>query len=182
MKNVVSIVDNELRLCSALNEYAFGKTNFDSIVTQNGILATCDSAPDEPLHFSFENWSFAEIKSFDVPDNDERIVFYCNKNPLSKNAKALIELYDKCKDQASLTSDKDNMYTASLAVCSILTQAANEEVELPLNGAGGILVDGLDSPEKLKLLFLPHDLFKYSIAGLTAVEQADLHNCWINPT
>lgn len=182
MKNVVSIVDNELRLCSALNEYAFGKTNFDSIVTQNGILATCDSASDEPLHFSFENWSFAEIKSFDVPDNDERIVFYCNKNPLSKNAKALIELYDKCKNPDALTSDKDNMYTASLAVCSILTQAAKEEVELPLNGAGGILVDGLDSPQKLKLLFLPHDLFKYSIAGLTAVEQADLHNCWINPT
>ena len=182
MKNVVSIVDNELRLCSALNEYAFGKTNYNAIVTQTGILATCDSASDEPLHFSFEKWSFSEIKSFDVPDNDERIVFYCNKSPLSAKAKTLIELYDKCKEQDASTADKDNMFNASLAVCSILTQAANEEVELPLNGAGGILVDGLDSPKKLKLLFLPHDLFKFSIAGLTAVEQADFHNCWINPT
>ena len=186
MKNVVSIIDGELRLCSGLGEYKFGKTNFDSIVTQQGILATCDSGPNEPLHFSFEDWSFADIKSFDVPNNEERIVFYCNKNPLSDNAKTLLELYEKSGSQEAQTSDKDNMYLASLAVCTILTQAANGEVSIPLNGSGGILVDGIESAgksdKKLKLLFLPHDVFKYSIAGLSAVEQADLHNCWVNPS
>ena len=186
MKNVVSIVDNEIRLCSGLDEYKFGKTNFNSIVTQNGILATCDSNDNEPLHFSFENWSFADIKSFEVPDNEERIVFYCNKSPLSGNAKTLADLYEKSGNQDASTQDKDNMYLASLAVCTILTQAANGEVELPLNGSGGILVDGIDgskkSDQKLKLLFLPQDLFKYSIAGLSDVEQADIHNCWINPS
>ena len=186
MKNVVSIVDNEIRLCSGLDEYKFGKTNFNSIVTQNGILATCDSNDNEPLHFSFENWSFADIKSFEVPDNDERIVFYCNKNPLSSNAITLAELYEKSGNQDASTQDKNNMYLASLAVCTILTQAANGEVELPLNGSGGILVDGIGaskkSDKKLQLLFLPQDLFKYSIAGLTEFEQADVHNCWINPS
>ena len=186
MKNVVTIVDDELRLCSGLDEYKFGKTNFNSIVTQNGILATCDSNDGEPLHFSFENWSFADIKSFEVPDNDERIVFYCNKNPLSKDAVTLSELYEKSGKPEASTQDKDNMYLASLAVCTILTQAANDEVALPLNGSGGILVDGIGaskkSDQKLRLLFLPQDLFKYSIAGLSEVEQADVHNCWVNPS
>ena len=186
MKNVVSIVDNELRLCSGLDEYKFGKTNFNSIVTETGVLATCDSKDGEPLHFSFEKWSFAEIKSFDVEGAEERIVFYCNNNPLSKNAQTLLDLYAKCGTPEASTQDKDNMYLSSLAVCTILTQAANEEFEIPLNGSGGILVDGFTaskkSDTKLKLLFLPQNVFKYSIAGLSAVEQADLHNCWVNPT
>lgn len=186
MKNVVSIVDNEIRLCSGLDEYQFGKTNFNSVVTQNGILASCDSKDKEQLHFSFENWTFTDIKSFEAPDSNERLVFYCNKNPLSKNAKTLAELYEKSGSEEASTQDKDQMYLASLAVCTILTQAANGEVELPLNGSGGILVDGIGSskksPQKLKLLFLPQDLFKYSIAGLSEVEQADIHNCWVNPS
>ncbi len=186
MKNVVSIADNEIRLCSGLDEYKFGKTNFNTIVTQSGILATCDSNDKEPLHFSFENWSFADIKSFEVPDNDERIVFYCNKNPLSDNAIPLSELYEKSGSKDASTQDKDKMYLASLAVCTILTQAAKGEVELPLNGSGGILVDGIGaskkSDQKLQLLFLPQDLFKYSIAGFTELEQADIHNCWVNPS
>ena len=182
MKNVVSITDGELRLCSGLDEYKFGKTNFNSIVTEEGIIATCDSANGEPLHFSFEKWSFAEIKSFEVEGFDERIVFYCNKNPLSKNAQTLLDLYAKCGTPEAATTDKDNMYLASLAYCTILTQAAKEELDFPLNGSGGILVDGIDSPKTLKLLFLPQNIFKYSIAGLSTVEQADLHNCWINPS
>ena len=186
MKNVVSITDGEIRLCSGLDEYKFGKTNFNSIVTETGVLATCDSKDGEPLHFSFENWSFADIKSYEVPDFEERIVFYCNKNPLSKNAKTLLELYEKCGAPDAGTEDKDNMYLASLAVCTILTQAANNEVQLPLNGSGGILIDNIDASKKstknLKLLFLPPNVFKYSIAGLSAMEQADLHNCWVNPS
>lgn len=184
MKNVVTITDGELRLCSGLGEYAFGKTHYNSSVTQKGILATCDSSQGEPLHFSFEDWSFSDIKSFDVPDNPERVVFYCNKNPLSKNAKTLSELYEKSGSQDASTADKDNMYYASLALCTILTQAANQEIELPLNGSGGIIVDGFEasSKQKLQLLFLPHNVFRNSVATLKDIEQADLHNCWVNPS
>ncbi len=184
MKNVVTITDGELRLCSNLGEYAFGKTKYNSNVTETGILATCDSAKGEPLHFSFENWSFADIKSFDVPDNEERVVFFCNKNPLSDNAKTLIELFEKSGSQDASTADKDNMYYASLALCSILTQAAKEGLELPLNGGGGIIVDGFESSskQKLQLLFLPHNVYKTSIGPLKDIEQADLYNCWINPS
>ena len=180
MKNVVSITDGELRLCSGLGEYAFGKTQFNTIVTQAGILAKCDSQPDQPLHFSFENWSFEDIKSFEVPDNKERVVFYCAKNPLSEKAFSLQQLFEVCGKEGATKEDKDKMFFASLAVCTILTQAAKEEIDIPLNGGGGIVVDQLDG--KIKLLFLPHNLFKYSLAALSPVDQADLHHCWVNPS
>ena len=176
MKNVVSIIDGELRLCSGLGEYAFGKTNYNSIVTQKGLLARCDSKPDEPLHFSFSPWTFGDIKSFDIEGHDERIVFFCAPNPFSKDAETLYTLFAKAGQPDASVSDKDKMYQASLAMCALLTQAAGEEIDIPVNGAGGILVDGND------FLLLPHDIFVHSIAGLDNVEQADLHNCWINPT
>ena len=176
MKNVVSIIDGELRLCSGLGEYAFGKTNYNSIVTQKGCIATCDSEPDKPLHFSFTPWCFSDIKSFDVEDNEERVVFFCGKNPLSKDAKTLYQLFADAGKEDAAVADKDKMYNASFAVCSALTQAALEGMELPINGAGGILIDGNT------ILFLPHDLFVHSTAGLSAVDQADISSCWVNPT
>ena len=176
MKNVVSIIDGELRLCSGLGEYAFGKTNYNSIVTQKGLLAQCDSKPDEPLHFSFSPWTFGDIKSFDIEGHDERIVFFCAPNPFSKDAETLYTLFAKAGAPEAAIADKDKMYQASLTMCALLTQAAGEEIDIPVNGAGGILVDGND------FLLLPHDIFVHSIAGLDNVEQADLHNCWINPT
>ena len=68
------------------------------------------------------------------------------------------------------------MYDASFAVCSILTQAAAEGIDIPINGAGGIIAD------KNNFLFLPHDIFVHSVAGLDSIEQADLQNCWVNPS
>ena len=176
MKNVVSIVDDELRLCSGLGEYAFGKTNYNSVVTEQGFLAQCDSEPDKPLHFSFTPWSFTDIKSYDVEDNEERVVFYCAQNPFSKKALTLFELFSQAGNEKATVENKDAMYNASLMVCAALTQAAKEEIDIPVNGAGGILVDGNN------LLFLPHNVFIHSVAGLNAVEQSDLNNCWINPT
>ena len=176
MKNVVTIIDGELRLCSGLGEYAFGKTNYNSVVTQQGLLAQCDSESDKPLHFSFTSWSFTDIKSYDVEDNEERIVFYCAQNPFSKNARTLFELYAQAGDEQASVKNKDEMYNASFSVCAALTQAAKEGIDIPVNGAEGILVDGNN------LLFLPHDVFIHSVAGLNSVEQSDLNNCWINPT
>ncbi len=176
MKNVVSIVDGELRLCSGLGEYAFGKTNYNSILNRKGLLAQCDNPSEDKLHFSFTDWTFEDIKSFDIEGKDEAVVFYCAKNPLSKDAESLLQLFEKAGSPDSSIQDKDKMFNAAYSVCCILTQLAEEEKELYLTGAGGILVDGD------KLLFLPGELFKNSIAGFSSLEQADLHNCWINPS
>ncbi len=178
MKNVVSIVDGELRLCSGLSEYAFGKTNYNSVLTQKGIIAeiTDKNSSAANLHFSFTSWNFSDIKSFDVEGQDERVVFYCADNPLSSKAKTLYELFTIAGNEQAVIDDKNAMYQASLTVCAALTQAAKEEIDIPVIGAGGIIVD------KNKLLFLPHDVFVHSTAGLGTIEQADLNSCWVNPS
>lgn len=176
MKNVVSIIDGEIRLCSGLGEYAFGKTNYNSIITQEGLLACCDSQPGQPLHFSFSPWTFKDIKSYDLEGQEERIVFFCAPNPFSDKTETLYQLFAKAGKEDASIEDKDKMYEASFAVCALLTQAAGQGLDIPVNGAGGILADGNN------FLLLPHDVFVHSVAGLNNVEQADQHNCWINPS
>lgn len=177
---LVTIEKKEIRLSSCMNELAFGKTNYDSIVTQTGILAECDSYEDGKYHFTFTPWSFSEIKSYSVEGEEEPYVFYCGKNPLSAKAKSLLDFFEAAgKEKASL-EDKDKMFTAAYIITSIYTQAANEDVEIPINGAGGIFIDS--DKEKTKVLFFPQNLYKYSSAGLSPVENANHQGCWVNPT
>lgn len=170
MDTLITIENKELRLNSGMSEAAFGKTNYDSIVTENGILAVCDSYENNSYHFKFENWSFSEIKSFDVP---ERLVFYCGKNPLPKGAKPLYEYFDG-------SSVSDQAYEAGYIVCSILTQAAKEGFALPVNGGGGILL--LPQEEKTKVLFLPPNLYKYASVSLDPQSFVNQQGGWVNPT
>ena len=67
MKELITISDGELRLTSNLDEYSFGKTNYDSIVTQEGLLFDGKN---------FTSWTFSDVKSFEDPDRKERIVFF----------------------------------------------------------------------------------------------------------
>ena len=40
--NIVTIESKEIRLNSGMNEAAFGKTNYESIVTEQGLIAECN--------------------------------------------------------------------------------------------------------------------------------------------
>ena len=53
MKELITISDGELRLTSNLDEYSFGKTNYDSIVTQEGLLFDGKN---------FTSWTFSDVK------------------------------------------------------------------------------------------------------------------------
>lgn len=170
---LVKIEDKEIRLNSRLTETAFGKNDYSSIITQTGILAKCDSYSEGKYHFSFKNWNFEGVKSFDVDDSSERFVFYYGKSTgFSKKAKTLTEFLEN--------ENKDESFDAGFVIISILTQAAKENVKLPLNGGGGILIDL--KGEKTTVLFLPEDLFKYSVAGLPPADYASLYGNWLNQT
>ena len=145
MKELITISDGELRLTSNLDEYSFGKTNYDSIVTQEGLLFDGKN---------FTSWTFSDVKSFEDPDRKERIVFYCGKNPLSSQAKTLAAFY-KQDDEESLQAVK--------AVCQAYQIAAKSKLEFPIMGAGGILVDL--SKNETKILFLPQGLYKNTVSG-----------------
>lgn len=159
---IVSIADDELRLCSNLDEYIFGKTNYDSIVSQEAYIFDGKN---------FSVWNFEEVKSFNVEGKTERIVFYCGKNPLSSNAKTLLEYFDE---------GGEALYKAVYAVCEALTAAAKNGNKIAITGAGGILVDL--SAADTKVLFLPEDLFKYSVNGLSKEEVYQQNGGWINET
>ena len=162
MKELITISDGELRLTSNLDEYSFGKTNYDSIVTQEGLLFDGKN---------FTSWTFSDVKSFEDPDRKERIVFYCGKNPLSSQAKTLAAFY-KQDDEESLQAVK--------AVCQAYQMAAKSKLEFPIMGAGGILVDL--SKNETKILFLPQGLYKNTVSGLSASDYYEEEGAWINQT
>lgn len=162
MKELITISDGELRLTSNLDEYSFGKTNYDSIVTQEGLLFDGKN---------FTSWTFSDVKSFEAPDRKERIVFYCGKNPLSSQAKTLAAFY-KQDDEESLQAVK--------AVCQAYQIAAKSKLDFPIMGAGGILVDL--SKNETKILFLPQGLYKNTVSGLSASDYYEEEGAWINQT
>ena len=159
---LIELDEKEIRLNSHLDEYSFGKTNYDSILAQEGLFWDGET---------FESWSFSDVQSFNVEDRSERIVFYCGQNPLSGQAKTL---------QEHLTAGGDNALKAAKAVCQLLTQAAKEEENIPVIGAGGILVDISESLPKV--LILPENLFKYAANALSPEEYTQAHEGWINQT
>jgi len=158
----VSIVDDELRLCSNLDEYSFGKTNYDSIVSQEAYLFDGKN---------FTIWNFEDVKSFNIEEKKERIVFYCGKNPLSENARTLLDYIEE---------NSENTLKAVTAVCGALTCAAKNNTKISMNGAGGILIDL--STADTKILFLPEDLFKCSVAGYSKEEYFNQNGGWLNET
>ena len=123
---LLTIENNELRLSTNLDEYTFGKTSHDAILSNEGILFDGKN---------FRQWTFDEVKSYDAEKDGslQHIVFYCVENPLSENAKTLAEYYAE-GGKKSLNAVK--------AVCTALTAAATNGNQIPLVGAGGIMVDG----------------------------------------
>ncbi|MCQ2583368.1 MAG: hypothetical protein MJ160_05635 [Treponema sp.] len=165
---LVQIEKDIVRLNSRMEELSFSKTNYDSVVTQQGLLATAElTSKDKPV-FDFNSWSFSEIKSFDVEGCKNPIVFYCGNQQFSENAKTLSSFENK------------DFFLPGYYVCSLLTQAAIQNIKVPMTGAGGIIVDITDT--KVTILMLPEDLYKYSVGGLPAEDALNLQGGWINST
>ena len=158
--NLITIENGELRLNSNLDEYTFGKTGHDSILSQEGVIFDGKN---------FRQWTFEEVKSYDAQKNGspQRLVFYCAKNPLSDGAKTLAQYFDE-GGEACLAAVK--------AVCTALTSAAINENAIPAVGAGGIMVDGD------KVLFAPESLFNYAANSLPAEDILNQHTGFINET
>ena len=157
---LLTIENNELRLNSNLDEYTFGKTGHDNILSYEGVIFDGKT---------FRQWSFEEVKSYDAEKNGkpERLVFYCAKNPISKNARTLADFFEE-GGQASLSAVK--------SVCTALTVAAKNKTVLPAVGAGGIMVDG-DT-----VLFAPEALFIYAANTLSAADALNQQTGYINET
>lgn len=162
MNKLIQIADNELRLSSNLDEYSFGKTKYDSIISQEGLIFDGKN---------FKVWTFNDVKSFNVEGKKDRIVFYCGVNPLTERAKTLAEYFEIGGKEA---------FDAVSLVCKAITQAAIDKNQLPMVGAGGVLVDL--SGTAPQLLFLPENLYKYSANVYTPEEYVNEYAGFINTT
>ena len=158
--NLLNIENGELRLNTNLDEYTFGKTAHDAILSQEGVLFDGKN---------FRQWTFEEVKSYDAEKNGkaERLVFYCAKNPLSDGARTLAELLEEGGEKA---------LSATLAACTALTAAAKDGNQIPMVGAGGIMIDGN------KVLFAPESLYSYAANTLPAQETLLQHQGYLNET
>lgn len=163
MKDFLLIEDGEIKLNSGLDEYMFGKTSYSSILSQPGFIFDGET---------FTQWNFTQVKSLEVSDKDSLQVFYTGTNPFNSEAKSLLDFY--------MTNDRDIVFNAAFAVCNALTKAALQNVNVPVCGAGGIIIENKkDNP---KVLFLPADLVKYSSNALSVKDKANVYDCWINET
>lgn len=180
MSEIVTITEKEIRMNSQMDELSFGKTSYNTIVTQKGVLAVAKITEDRKYNFEFSDWTFSDIKAYDIPEKNCPIVFYCAKNTFSPELKTYLTIVEKGEAENASKTDKDNAFEAGFALCSLLTQAALTKKTLPINGAGGILFDKVE--DTLSILILPGDLFKYSSGGLSSRQISDEHSGWINPT
>ncbi|SEQ36571.1 hypothetical protein SAMN04487977_10417 [Treponema bryantii] len=160
---LLTIENGELRLNSNLDEYTFGKTGHDNILSYEGVIFDGKN---------FRQWTFEDVKSYDAEKNGslQRLVFYCAKNPLgsdAENVKTLAQYFEE---------GGENALTAVKAVCTAITAAATNGNPIPFVGAGGILVDGE------KVLFAPEALFSYAANTLPAEETLNQHTGFLNDT
>lgn len=160
---LLSIENGELRLNSNLDEYTFGKTGHDNILSYEGVIFDGKN---------FRQWTFEEVKSYDAEKNGslQRLVFYCAKNPLgndAENIKTLAQYFEE---------GGENALTAVKVVCTAITAAATNGNPIPFVGAGGIMIDGE------KVLFAPEALFSYAANTLPAEETLNQHTGFLNDT
>ena len=191
--DLVTIENGELKLNSLMDELSFGKTNYDSIVTEKGLLAkgklNCNSQIFTALDFS--DWTFSDIQALDVDYQDKRSVFYCGKVPFFNSAensstkvKSLNEIYLKGEKAKASKEEKTELFNTVFLIIALLTQAAQTDVVIPLNGAGGTFIQAEEKSGIIEftVLFLPPDLYKYSALTLPQKERAAIYGCWKNET
>ena len=169
---LVTIDSKHILLNSRMEELSFSKTNYDSVVTQSGLLAvskTPSKKSEGKYDFKFSPWSFDDVLALETKENKNRVVFYSGKNPFSSKAKTFLSI-----------AESNDYFDAGFAICSMLTQAALQNVQVPLVGAGGIIVD--ITKDETRLLFVPEDLYKFSAGGLADTEFTRIQAQWLNLT
>jgi hypothetical protein len=159
----------EITLDSGLSEYAFGKTNFSTLITETGFIAQTDGTLTDASSFTFSKWKFDEIKT--IGEGESVHVYFCGSN---FSGKPLTKVFAEAENG----SDEKSKYTAayaSFAVTLALKQAVQEQLPAGNIGAGGIYVD---CAETVRILFIPPVLFD-SICGCYGAERyAELQGVW----
>ncbi len=181
MKELITVKNGEIRLNSTLDEFSFGKTDFDSIITEQG-LVVIGKKNNGNYDFSFSKYSFEEIKTLDDDYFKKVLVFYCGKSSVfSENAKTFHQICNDALKEGASKEEEDLFFNSGFALISLITQIAKENIEFSPIGSGGILME-FDDDGSIRIFFAPSSLYKYSTAGLSENETAEMNDCWMNLT
>ncbi len=165
--NIISFENETIKLNSGILEENFGKMSFASIITEQGTFVKVSKSEDK-YSFEYSPWTFQDVQSFD--SDGGRKVFYLGKSPFGSQAESFLSLMEG-----------EQAFAAAFRVIEILTDAALNKTDLPYSGAGSIILD-MGDENNFSALFLPENLYKGSVAGLSDEEKARQINLWINPT
>jgi hypothetical protein len=151
----------EIKLDSGLNEYAFGKTDFSTRLTNEGLIAEADGRLTAETEFSFRPWHFDEIKTSGT--SEDAHVYFCGSG---FSGTSLTELFTGAAAPGADGRIKYDAARASFAVCLAIGQAIRKHMQTG-TGAGGIYVSFM--PESVRILFLPASLYD-AVCGCSGTE------------
>lgn len=180
---LVTIENKTLKLNSLMDELSFGKTNYDSIVTEKGLFASGKFNLTTQIftELNFSGWTFSGIQALDVEYQEQRSVFFCGEVPFfSEKVSSLSDLYSKDKTK----EEKSRLFDTVTLLIALFTQTAQTDIQIPQNGAGGIFVEAEEKSGIMifSILFLPPDLYRYSAITLPQDQSAQIYGFWKNET
>ncbi|MFA6857529.1 MAG: hypothetical protein WCR31_09990 [Treponema sp.] len=161
----------EIKLDSGLTEYAFGKTGFSVMLTNEGFIAEADGILTGKTEFTFRSWHFDQIQT--LGKSDDAHVYFRGSG---FTGVSLAELFDAAAAPGTDNKSKYNAARASFAVCLVLSQIIKKHIKTGNIGAGGIYVNF--ESEKTRILFLPASLYD-TVCGCKGTETyAQLQGVW----
>lgn len=167
--NIAASTSKQTILNSLLSEYSFGKIQSAINLNEEGLLAECrisGKKKDAGPFCGQMNFSFSPFR-FDGTEAEEQSgqVLFTGKAFGGRPLLGIMQGGDKGEKARAVYS-----YSACVA------QAMKDGVDLPSNGAGGVLYK--QAKDKISLLFLPQKIFDFSARNASGSDCALLQNIW----
>lgn len=160
--NIVAGSKRKTVLNSFLNETDFGKIQRALDLNESGIFAECRGKEfSSEMIFTFAPWKFTSTEV----ESQSALVLFTGSGFEGRTLLALM--------QSQSPFEKAR---AVFAYSACVTQAARQKVELPANGAGGILYG--ESDGKIALLFLPQKVFDFAARNTSEKDYAMIQGVW----
>ncbi len=160
--NIVAGSKRKTVLNSFLNEINFGKIQRAIDLNEGGIVAECRGKEfSSEMKFDFTPWKFTGTEV----ESQSALVLFTGKGFEGRTLLAVM--------QGSSFAEKAR---AVFAYSACITQAVRQKVELPANGAGGILYG--ESDGKIRLLFLPQHIFDFAARNASEKDYAMTQGVW----
>lgn len=160
--NIVAGNKRQTILNSFLSEYSFGKIQYTLNLNDAGILAESEKKEfSQNLNFKFSEWKFSGTESEPKSGN----VLFTGKGFEGRTILAILQ-----------SNSKGEKARAIFAYSACVAQAVKQGAELPANGAGGILYG--ETKNKIRILFLPPNIFEFSARNAGDSEYQKLQGVW----